>query len=366
MNDAVPRCDVVVVGAGLSGLTCAHLLCEAGLHTIVLEASERVGGRIHSVAHSETDAYIADLGPTWVWPPYQPNVTEWLARLNVETFAQYEEGQAVLDMDENGPVQHQPLPGQHGIRRVTGGPQALVGALSRKLPTEIVKTGHTVTRIDAGTSSLSVSISGPEITTLETNYLVIAVPPRVAAQNISLTPALDSAMLATMERTPTWMATQAKAVALYERPFWRAHALSGRVASRAGPLAEIHDHCSADGDEAALFGFVGWPHTARHSHADALRDAIAQQLIRCFGAEGGAFSALHIEDWARNQHICSDLDLSQPPAHPDVTSDILRAPQYDGRLFLSVAETATQSPGLIDGALSIGTDTATRIIDALH
>lgn len=364
MNDPNPSCDVVVVGAGLSGLTCAHLLCEAGLHTIVLEASERVGGRIHSVTHNATGAYLADLGPTWVWPPYQPGVTEWLARLNVETFAQFEEGNAVLDMDESSPPQHQPLPGQHGIRRVSGGPQALVDALARKLPKETVKTGHAVTRIDANTSSLSVTTSGPHITTLEAKYAVIAVPPRVAAQNIALTPALDSAVLATMERTPTWMAAQAKAVALYEHPFWRARGLSGRVASQVGPLAEVHDHSSADGNEAALFGFVGWPHTARLSHADALKDAVAQQLVRCFGEEGGAFTALHIEDWARHPQTCSNLDLSQPPAHPDVTPDILRAPQYDGRLFLSVAETALQSPGLIDGALSIGTDTAARIIEA--
>lgn len=366
MNDGVPSCDVVVVGAGLSGLTCAHLLCEAGLHTVVLEASERVGGRIHSVANSNTGAYVADLGPTWVWPPYQPSVTEWLARLNVETFAQFEDGHAVLDMDANSPVRHQPLPGQHGIRRVTGGPQAMVAALSRKLPKEAVKTGHAVTRIDASVSSLSVTASGPDITMLEANYVVIAVPPRVAAQNIALAPALDSTMLAIMERTPTWMAAQAKAVALYERPFWRPQGLSGRVASQVGPLVEIHDHCNTGGSEAALFGFVGWPHTARQSHADALRDAITQQLVRCFGDEGGAYSALHIEDWARHPHTCSDLDLSQPPAHPDVMPDILRAPQYDGRLFLSVAETATQSPGLIDGALSIGTDTAARIIEALR
>jgi len=88
--------------------------------------------------------------------------------------------------------------------------------------------------------------------------------------------------------------------------------------------------------------------------------------VRCFGDEGGAYSALHIEDWARHPHTCSDPNLSQPPAHPDVTPDVLREPQHDGRLFLSVAETAVQSPGLIDGALSIGTETAARIIEILR
>lgn len=38
--------DAVVVGAGMAGLTCARHLHQAGLHVLVLEASERVGGRV--------------------------------------------------------------------------------------------------------------------------------------------------------------------------------------------------------------------------------------------------------------------------------------------------------------------------------
>ncbi|HTE61378.1 MAG TPA: FAD-dependent oxidoreductase, partial [Solirubrobacteraceae bacterium] len=37
---------VVIVGAGLAGLTCAHRLRQAGVTATVLEAADRLGGRV--------------------------------------------------------------------------------------------------------------------------------------------------------------------------------------------------------------------------------------------------------------------------------------------------------------------------------
>ena len=74
----VDDCEVLVIGGGLTGLTCAVLLHEAGHSVIVVEAADRPGGRVHSLRAPVSDAYLADLGPTWIWPEAQPFATRWI------------------------------------------------------------------------------------------------------------------------------------------------------------------------------------------------------------------------------------------------------------------------------------------------
>ncbi|MEH6792917.1 MAG: NAD(P)/FAD-dependent oxidoreductase [Rhodococcus sp. (in: high G+C Gram-positive bacteria)] len=55
--------DTLVVGAGISGLVAASLLHRAGQRVIVLEARDRVGGRVWTV---RTDDDILDVGASWI------------------------------------------------------------------------------------------------------------------------------------------------------------------------------------------------------------------------------------------------------------------------------------------------------------
>ncbi len=358
-------CDVIIVGAGLSGLACADLLRNAGLKIIVLEADERIGGRICSITDRGSGQYRADLGPTWIWPKYQPAIAPWFKRLEIETFDQYEKGDALLDLQTKGPVQRQFTPGQDGIARISGGPQSLIDKLSSRLEMGTIRTAHRATKIEHHEAALklfAIDKVHDKHLSLYARRVVISVPLRMASQAIDWSGKLSAKVLQEMNDTPTWMATQAKAVALYEQPFWRKTGLSGRVASQVGPLAEIHDHCSLDGSGAALFGFIGWPHQMRKSRGPELKDLIADQLVRCFGDQAGHYSALHIKDWATSETICSQQDLISPPAHPEVTSNRLRDPHFDGRLFFCVSETSPQSPGLIEGAFTAAQLTATRLI----
>ncbi|HSP52535.1 MAG TPA: NAD(P)/FAD-dependent oxidoreductase, partial [Cryobacterium sp.] len=83
--------DIVIIGAGASGLTAATELRKAGLTVAVLEARDRVGGRLHT---DEIDGAMLEVGGQWVSPD-QDALKETIAELGLETFARYREGESV-------------------------------------------------------------------------------------------------------------------------------------------------------------------------------------------------------------------------------------------------------------------------------
>ncbi|SCE55148.1 FAD-dependent oxidoreductase, partial [Streptomyces sp. OspMP-M43] len=68
MRSTAHHADVVIIGAGIAGLSAAHLLVRAGLGVRVLEAEPRVGGRLTT---DEMDGFRLDrFGPLLCtsWP----------------------------------------------------------------------------------------------------------------------------------------------------------------------------------------------------------------------------------------------------------------------------------------------------------
>ncbi len=84
---------VAIVGAGLSGLSAARKLAEAGVSVLVLEARDRVGGRTlsHETAHGDR----IELGAQWIGPT-QDRMFKLVKELGLSTFAQHAEGKKVL------------------------------------------------------------------------------------------------------------------------------------------------------------------------------------------------------------------------------------------------------------------------------
>ncbi|XP_076614835.1 putative flavin-containing monoamine oxidase A [Chaetodon auriga] len=96
--------DVIIVGAGLSGLSAAHLLRKrnANLRILILEGKDRVGGRTLSTeipAANGVDCW--DFGGQWVGST-QTHILELIKELGLETYPQFSIGKKVLHIGRPG------------------------------------------------------------------------------------------------------------------------------------------------------------------------------------------------------------------------------------------------------------------------
>jgi putrescine oxidase len=90
-SDTMKSYDTIVVGAGATGLTCAWRLAEAGQDVLVLEARDRVGGRLRTEDHNGADF---EIGGQWVSPD-QEALIALLEELGLETYARFREGESL-------------------------------------------------------------------------------------------------------------------------------------------------------------------------------------------------------------------------------------------------------------------------------
>lgn len=140
--------DVVVVGAGLAGLTAGRDLARADRDVVVLEARDRVGGRV--LNHRLGDQQVVEVGGQFVGPG-QDHVLELARELDIATFDVYDRGRHVL-VDQ----------GQHLTYRLAPGlsPRVLAGAAraffrldraSRRVPLERPWEAHDALVLDGQT-----------------------------------------------------------------------------------------------------------------------------------------------------------------------------------------------------------------------
>jgi monoamine oxidase len=96
---------VLVIGAGFAGLAAAWTLRQRGAEVVVLEARDRVGGRVHSTALA--DGSVVELGAEFILPPHD-TVRRFTAELGLEL---YEKGTLYGNREPRGgpPVEHDEL-----------------------------------------------------------------------------------------------------------------------------------------------------------------------------------------------------------------------------------------------------------------
>ncbi len=91
--------DVIIVGAGISGMIAARRVLEAGLTPLVLEADKRVGGRI--LTQEAVPGVPIELGAQWIGDTHL-RMFALAAELGVETYPQYDEGETSYELDGSG------------------------------------------------------------------------------------------------------------------------------------------------------------------------------------------------------------------------------------------------------------------------
>ena len=362
---------IAIIGGGLSGLYAAFLLEQQGIDYILLEARDRLGGRI-AVAKSSVDQNASshsvdneksndgfDLGPSWFWPEYQPQLSSLIEKLNLPRFAQFEDGDMMVERAANQlPIRTQGYQSSPPSMRLVGGMASLTDALYARLnPTRII-TGQIVKRVIKTERCISIEsessaeqMTAGQITTYQAQHVLLALPPRLAVANLLFEPALPLDLANEWQETATWMAPHAKYVAVYESPFWRNQGLSGSARSAVGPLTEIHDASLVEGN-GALFGFFGVPAHIRQSVSEMeLKAHCRAQLVRLFGAQAETPTAEYLKDWAQDSLTATPADASGAGQHAVAPNAKPNTGAWQNCLTGSASEWSDAFPGYIAGAI---------------
>ena len=351
---------VVIVGGGLAGLYAGYLLKAQGIDFKILEAADRLGGRILGEPWSNEagNRLNLDLGPTWFWP-HQTELMALLETLNIEIFEQYNQGDAFLEAEAHSVVERFPTSYRESLR-VCGGMNRLIDRLAVGIADDAIHINCAVSAIRSTNAKWHISCKNSVKSDFLADRVIIAAPPRVIVDKLDVTDDGLESVKKALARVPTWMAAQAKFVVAYKKPFWREQGLSGQAFSRCGPMVEIYDASATDNDGFALFGFIGVPARDRIEilHED-LKQACLSQLVKIFGKQAADFENCYLFDWAKNKFIASTADIIRQPEHPYIDLTPFRKCLKDNGLFFASSELATQDAGYLRGAI-VAADNAVR------
>jgi len=317
--------NIIIIGAGLSGIYAATLL-QKNYNVTIIEARDRIGGRILTV-----DGF--DIGPSWIWQ-HQKNILSLIQENNLEIFAQYTQGEALYDIP--GKVERFSPPLSAPSARIKGGVIALVEVLEKKLILDTIKLNEPVLSIENSANKITVNTI---LSSYQTDLVINTLPPRLAISSIKYTPTLPQNVLQSLSQTPTWMGGSAKCTIVFKTAFWRAQGLSGFGFSHVGPLGELHDACTQE--KAAIFGFF-------QAKAVKTEDTVRKQMKRLFDEDAKQIESIYITDWSKETFTSTKQDNKPLSVHPNYGYDIK---VYDNKLIFSGTEASFQEGGYLEGSI---------------
>ncbi len=335
----------IIIGAGLTGLTLAYLLQKRGIEAVLLEANNRIGGRIHTW-RTHQNAPGVELGATWLGKKHK-NLMNLLEELNLEIEEQFLSDYAIYEPFSISPPQLVALPkNEDPSYRIKGGTELIINTLSKNIRTDQIITNARVLAVEVESDQIVVKT---ENQTYIASQVVCTLPPRLWQSQVQFSPALPSEFFSLAAKTHTWMGESIKIGLIYSKPFWKGNNTSGTIFSNVGPLSEFYDHSDVSGGFSAIKGFMSGAYAIADS--ETRKNLVLAQLQKYYGEQVFQYDAYLEKVWAKEPFTYHPYDEPVLP-HQNNGHPLFRQSYWEGKLFFAGSETAEQFPGYMDGAVA--------------
>ena len=335
--------SIIIIGAGLTGLTLAYLLKKQGIEALLLEARDRIGGRIFT-HRSEGEAPI-EMGATWLGQKHTALV-QLLEELQLPIFEQTLGELAVYEPISTSPPQLVQLPPNDAPSyRIAGGTDQLTQTLAAQLAPTQIQVEEAVQRITIKENALHLQSTKEEYLA---DKVISTLPPNLLVNSIQCTPALPEELIEKAQKTHTWMGSSIKIGLRFQDAFWKIQPKTATVFSNVGPISEFYDHSNVEGTQYALKGFLS---EAYHAATLEQRKAvILKQLKRYFGEAIEQHTAYKEMLWQDEAFTYCSYPQAVLP-HQNNGHPIYQQSFLEGRFLIAGSETASQFPGYMEGAV---------------
>ena len=352
------RVDVIVVGAGLSGLVAAYELVRAGHDVRVVEASNTPGGRAQTLREPFDDGLIAETGPARI-PPDHDLTLGYIDHFGIETSPFYTQEGEYLVLSNQGDRQRQ-TPGEflRGGRdawlKIPAGTDALPLAFAEALG-DRVRTGSPVTKVVRDDTGVVATYESGGAKEVKGSKLICTVPLPVI-DKIVFDPVLSAAKRAAFEATSYSDVT--RVYVQYAQRSWESDGLNGWGLSYVDAYSEIwHPTWNQEGPRGILMSYM-FGDFARSVAAMDPGDVVPGFIDRYdvmfpgsreFAERGTRFA------WEHQPWIGAAFARSDPPfsEHPELASP-------EGPIHFA-GEHASGHRGWMQGALESGLRAAREI-----
>lgn len=336
--------NIVIIGGGFSGLLIAYFLKKEGLTYQILEARNRMGGRIYTL-RSDDEPPI-EMGATWLGKKHH-YLLDLLDDLDIDICQQYMGEKGYYEPMSVSPPQLVDLPpSEEPSYRIAGGTDNIIQTLADTLAQDQIHLNQTVQIIRKTNTKLEIET---ESDLFKADFVISTLPPKLLVDSIDFSPSLPNELTHIATQTHTWMAESIKVALTFEEPFWRTPDSSGTIFSNVGPVSEMYDH-SAD-NKYALKGFIN---NAYHTVSrEQRKQLVIEQLRRFYGGKVENYQSYRELVWQKEPFSYSNYEQPIVP-HQYNGHTIFQKPFLDQRLLIAGSETATEFPGYMDGVVESG------------